>query len=308
MGLVPEELQRMAHGWRWSRRPLVPRSAEPWALESEGREFPTAWARTPAARTVRAAIQTYGLKPLVWAETAPRVHGLDVLEGLRPPLIFVSNHTSHLDTPLILCSLPPAWRDRTAVGAAADYFFDAWWRATATAIAFNAFPVERRGTGQVGETPGRLLEGGWNLMLFPEGTRSPDGWAHKFRNGVAHLATTYDVPVVPIGIRGSYAAMPRGRGWPRPGRHPISIRYGVPLRPEAGEDVSDFTERVRGAIGELLDEDATTWFGAMSRAASGATPDPAGPEIARWRRVWESTRPLPRAEPPRAWRGRNRAA
>jgi 1-acyl-sn-glycerol-3-phosphate acyltransferase len=53
----------------------------------------------------------------------------------------VSNHSSHLDAPLVLCSLPDAWRERTAVGAAADYFFDVWWRASATALVFNAFPV-----------------------------------------------------------------------------------------------------------------------------------------------------------------------
>ena len=59
-------------------------------------------ARTPLAQATRDAIQRYALKPLVWNETRVRVEGLDVLEDLRPPVIFVSNHSSHLDAPLML--------------------------------------------------------------------------------------------------------------------------------------------------------------------------------------------------------------
>ncbi len=73
-------------------------------------EWSTAWARTPLAVGVRAAIQAAGLKPLVWSEVRPQVRGSDNLVGLDGPVIFTANHSSHLDAPLILCSLPPAWR------------------------------------------------------------------------------------------------------------------------------------------------------------------------------------------------------
>ena len=109
MALV-REVRDVASGWRWGKRPLVPRSAEPFALRKESREFPTSWARTPLAQATRDAIQRYALKPLVWNETRVRVEGLDVLADLQPPVIFVSNHSSHLDAPLMLCSLPPALR------------------------------------------------------------------------------------------------------------------------------------------------------------------------------------------------------
>ena len=106
------EVREAASGWRWGKRPLVPRSAEPFALREESREFPTSWARSPLAQAMRDGIHRYALKPLVWSETRVRVEGLDVLEDLRPPVLFVSNHSSHLDAPLMLCSLPPAWRER----------------------------------------------------------------------------------------------------------------------------------------------------------------------------------------------------
>ena len=74
------------------------------------------------------------------------VEGTEYLDGVRGPVVFVANHSSHLDTPLILGSLPERFADRVAVGAAADYFFDARWRAALTALFFNAFPVERYGS------------------------------------------------------------------------------------------------------------------------------------------------------------------
>jgi 1-acyl-sn-glycerol-3-phosphate acyltransferase len=296
-----EEARTVARGWRWGRRPLVPRSAEPWAPRPEPREFPTGWARTEAGRAARDLIQRFVLRPLVWSQTEPRVYGLEHLDGIRGPVVFVSNHSSHLDAPLILCSLPTRWRRHTAVGAAADYFFDVWWRAAGTAMAFNAFPVERSGGRKLSETPWRLLRQGWSIVVFPEGTRSDDGWVGRFRPGAARLCIGAGVPAVPVAIRGSYAAMPRGRGWPHPGRYPISVRFGAPVWPGEGENARAFSERLADAVAGLWDEDRTTWWESRRRAADRRTPRPEGPSGPRWIRVWEATRPLPRPRRPHVW-------
>lgn len=300
MSLV-SELRQVARGWRWTRRSLTPRSAEPWTPEPEPREFPTAWARTTAGCVAREAVQRWGLKPLVWRETRPQVHGLDRLEGLHGPVLFVANHSSHLDAPLVLCSLPLRWRERTAVGAAADYFFDARWRAAATAIAFNAFPVERRGGRRDTSTAQRLIDDGWNLLLFPEGTRSPDGWMRGFRHGAARLSLDRGVPVVPIAIRGSHAAMPRGRSWPVPGRPTVTVHLGPAVHAEPGERPRDLTRRLAQAVGRLWHEEDATWWSSLSQDPDELTA-PAGPPAANWRRRWESARPLPPTELPRVWR------
>jgi 1-acyl-sn-glycerol-3-phosphate acyltransferase len=297
-----DEVRTVARGWRWGRRPLIPRSAEPYAPPREPREFPTAWARGPTARAARKAIHRFALRPLVWSETTPRIHGLDNLEALRGPVVFVSNHSSHLDAPLILCSLPKRWRDRTAVGAAADYFFDVWWRAAGTALIFNAFPVERSGGRRLSQTPWQMLEEGWSIVVFPEGTRSRDGWVGRFRPGAARLCVGAKVPAVPVAIRGSFAAMPRGRGWPHPGRYPVSVRYGAPLFPEEGEPTRSFLDRLSAAVASLWEEDREDWWRARLRAARGETAPPSGPSGPRWLRVWEASRPLPRPRMrPRVW-------
>jgi 1-acyl-sn-glycerol-3-phosphate acyltransferase len=294
------ELRQVARGWRWGRRPLVPRSAEAFIPASSPTVFPTAWSRTRSARALREVAQKGGLEPLFRSQVRTRVYGLDQLRNIESPVIFVANHSSHLDTPLILLSLPNEWRRKTAVAAAADYFFDKWWRAVGSAIVFNAFPIDRRG-GSLAATPGEVLDDGWSLVIYPEGTRTQDGWTGRFQAGAAYLAVQHQVPIVPIAVRGTFAAMPRGQHWPGRGRRQLMIRYGAPLHPGVDETARAFAPRIRHAVAALLDEERSTWWDARRRAAAGATPDPAGPPVASWRRVWAQTEPLEVDARRRAW-------
>ncbi|CAI9404495.1 lysophospholipid acyltransferase family protein [Nocardioides sp. T2.26MG-1] len=299
-----DDVRLVARGWRWGRRAQVPRSAEQWVPPARSTVFRTDWSRRRPAMAAREVAQKAGLEPLFRSQVRTRVEGLDVLERTSGPVIFVANHASHLDTPLILLSLPDAWRRRTAVAAAADYFFDTWWRAVGSSLLFNTFPIDRRG-GAMAATPGEVLADGWSLVIYPEGTRSTDGWVGRFRMGAAFLAKEYGVPIVPVAHRGTFAAMPRGQGWPAPGRRQLTIRFGEPLVAGPDENVRDFAGRVKDAVAVLLDEDGTTWWEARRRAAAGSTPDATGPKVAQWRRVWEQTE-SPRADAParrlHAWR------
>jgi 1-acyl-sn-glycerol-3-phosphate acyltransferase len=296
------DLREISRGWRWTRRPLPPHSAEPHHTFSEPREFPTDWARSRPARAAREVILRAGLTPLVRHETSMQVDGLDVFDDLDGPVIIVANHSSHLDTALLLTTLPVKWQRKVTVGAAADYFFDAWWRAIGSALAFATFPIERHGQG-LSDTPAKLIEAGWSILMFPEGTRSPDGWTRRFRPGAAALARTYGLPILPVAISGSYAAMPRGRNWPKPGKPPVHVRYGPPLRPQPDENTLSLNGRVADAIAALLDEANTDWYAAARRAAAGETPPSSGPTVAGWRRVWEaSAGPQQRSDRTKAWR------
>lgn len=299
---LADEVRELARGFRWGRRPVVPRSAEPYAPPKESRTFPTAWARTPAAGVAREAILRFGLKPIVWNETSPAIFGLDNLDGLEPPVMFISNHTSHLDASLIMTSLPDKWREKTAVAAAKDYFFDVWWRSAFTALVYAGFPIERGGGERATDTARELVRDGWNLVVFPEGTRSTDGWVKRFRHGASRLCIELGMPCVPIAIVGAYAAMPKGRSWPKPGRQPISVRYGRALRPEEGDTHQVFSLRMQHAVAELFDEDRTTWWEALRRSKRGETPKLSGPRGPTWLRVWEGSRPMPRRGEPRTWR------
>ncbi len=289
------DVRQMKQGWRWGRRPQVPRSAEPWVPDRRSSVYRSDWSRRRPAIAAREVAQKGGLEPVFRSQVRTRVHGLDLLARTEGPAIFVANHASHLDTPLVLLSLPDEWRRRTAVAAAADYFFDTWWRALGSSVLFNTFPIDRRG-GAMATTPGEVLGEGWSLLIFPEGTRSPDGWTGQFRMGAAYLSHLHDVPVVPVAHRGTFAAMPRGQSWPGRGRRQLTIRFGEAVRPHDGESVRDYGARIKDAVAALLDEDRTDWYAARRRSASGQTPDPSGPEVAQWRRIWEQTTSPPSEE------------
>jgi 1-acyl-sn-glycerol-3-phosphate acyltransferase len=217
-------------------------------------------------------------------------------------VIFYSNHSSHLDATLIMSTLPDRWQRRTAVGAARDYFFDVWWRQIFTALVYAAFPIDRGRGGQGAIDKAReLVRDGWSIVVFPEGTRSKDGHMQRFRHGAARLAIELGVNLVPIAIVGAAQAMPKGRWWPRKGRPPVTIRYGREIVPEEGESHQALSLRMQQAVGELFDEDRTTWYEAVVRATKGTTPSLAGPSGPDWVRTWEGTRPVRRQGEPSAW-------
>jgi 1-acyl-sn-glycerol-3-phosphate acyltransferase len=192
--------------------------------------------------------------------TRRRVAGREHLERVTGPVVFVANHNSHMDTPAILRALPSRWRRRTAVAAAADYFYKTRRTALSVSLAFGTVPLDRNSGAGVG--PGqtshldRLIGGGGSLLIFAEGTRSRDGRVGRLRTGAAALAAEHHLPIVPIYVSGTGVAMPRGHRWMvfkngRPGpRHPLEIRFGKAIVPRAGERRSEVMERVRLFLAE----------------------------------------------------------
>ena len=193
------------------------------------------------------------LKPLIWRLATVTVLGREHLKGLARPFVVVSNHSSHLDAPLIFGALPRKLSRYVAAGAAADYFFDVWWRKGLTALFFNAFPVDRNGLRGRRGLATSLLDDGVPLLLFPEGTRSRTGEMGNFKPGAAALCISRDVPCLPIAIVGASEAMPHGRNWPERGRPPIYVTFGEPMRAEDGETVSQFSERIAKEVRSLVD-------------------------------------------------------
>jgi 1-acyl-sn-glycerol-3-phosphate acyltransferase len=307
MNRLRDEIRLLRHGRDWRGRARSPRLAQhSTELADNGDDFPTGWARTAAAGVLRTALQQGVLKPVTWSQTRPVVHGREYLDGVRGPAIFIANHSSHLDTPLILGSLPQRITKKLAVGAAADYFFDTRALAAVTTLLFNAFPVERRGSRRSRSLAAELVDDGWSLLLYPEGGRTVDGWLTAFKLGAAQLCAMKAVPAVPIALRGTFAAMPRGQRWPRPGRPRVTVRIGRPLHIAADETVPEFRTRLVRAVATLWAEDDIGWYRALRAAADDSLALPTGVrsvlpttssgqpadgrDMAPWRRVWEASR------------------
>jgi 1-acyl-sn-glycerol-3-phosphate acyltransferase len=191
------------------------------------------------------------LKSVVWSITRVSVRGHEALKGVKGAYIVVANHSSHLDAPLIMCGLPRRLGRYLAAGAAADYFFDIWWRRILTALFFNAFPIDRTGTAQKQGVSKKLLARGVPLLVFPEGTRSKTGEMAPFKAGAAALSLSCDVPCVPVALVGASLAMPRGRNWPLPGRPPVAVIFGEPMLGRPGETPDEFSRRIAHEVRRL---------------------------------------------------------
>jgi long-chain acyl-CoA synthetase len=141
-------------------------------------------------------------------------------------------------------------RKRTAVAAAADYFFRSHGMATFASLALGAFPFHREGPISASLAAcGDLVDDGYSVLIFPEGTRSVDGQMAPFKAGIGLLARELGIPTVPIHIRGLHAILPKGRNIPRPG--PVEIRIGQPLRVDPALDVTEATALLEDALRQL---------------------------------------------------------
>jgi 1-acyl-sn-glycerol-3-phosphate acyltransferase len=219
------------------------------------------------------------------------VKGVDRLADLMrlddaPPVIFAPNHHSHVDTGLMIRSIPMCWRRELVVAAAADYFFDKQWKAAISALTLNAIPIDREVTGRKSSDLFRdLVADGHSLLIYPEGGRSPDGWGQEFKGGAAYLSARTGAPVVPVFIDGTGAIFGKGMKRPKPGR--TRVIFGAPLRPAEGENTRRFNSRIEAAVTRLGDEAITDYWTATKRAANGTNPKLTGPEFNGWRRQWE---------------------
>jgi len=250
-----------------------------------GVDYDTSWARRYPARLARAIVLDDISRPIARLALSPRVIGLEHLDPIEGPMILAANHASHLDTGLLLSSLPARLRNHTVVAAAADYFFDRRWKAALWSFGIAAIPMERsRVNRRSADLAARLIEDGWSLIIFPEGGRSSDGWGQEFKGGAAYLAKRCSVPVVPVHIRGTRAVLAKSSSRLRPGS--TEIRLGDALSPQAGEDARKFAARIEHAVAALADEAESDWWSARRRAAAGTTPPFRGPEASPWRREW----------------------
>jgi long-chain acyl-CoA synthetase len=211
--------------------------------------IPPDWPYSPLAVAVRSCVQKplFGLLDLL---IQTEISGLERLDLLDRPVLFVANHTSHLDTLVLLRALPARHRRRIAVAAAQDYFFSHALGGVLVGLGVGAFPLARSADVRpVLDHCARLRGRGWSLLFYPEGTRSTTGMIGPFKRGVAVIALKLGLSVVPIRTRGLFELMPKGRTLPRPGR--VSVRFGAPLDFEPTVPIETVTATITAALHAL---------------------------------------------------------
>jgi 1-acyl-sn-glycerol-3-phosphate acyltransferase len=158
------------------------------------------------------------------------VQGLENLPAQKS-FIIAANHSSLLDFPLILTSMPFTKIHEVFAPAARDYFYSTVYRKMLVETLFNTFPFERMGDFMKGlKICEALLKDNRSIILFPEGTREREEGIQSFKPGLGSLALHLNVPIVPVYIKGAGKAMPKGAKFPVPAK--ISVSFGGPIYPD----------------------------------------------------------------------------
>jgi long-chain acyl-CoA synthetase len=226
-------------------------------------DFP-GWNRTAPVALVRRLSQATWILPIARVFAHLRVSGLEHLRDLEGPVIFASNHQSHLDTPVILAALPGRWRARVAPAMqkeffTAHFFPDGHGRRERlmngalyylAAFYFNGFPLPQReaGTRQTLQYIGELTADGWSILIFPEGLRSESGAIQPFRGGIGMMAARLELPVVPVRLEGVDRVLHMRWRMARPG--PVHVHFGRPMRLR-GDDYAALAAQVEHAVRSL---------------------------------------------------------
>ncbi|HET9319967.1 MAG TPA: 1-acyl-sn-glycerol-3-phosphate acyltransferase, partial [Bryobacteraceae bacterium] len=220
------------------------------------------WSRRFPVRALRFLALQLLVIPLFRGFLTLEVEGIQNLAGIQPPVLFASNHQSHLDTPAIFAALPRRWRYRVAPAMSQDYF-RAWLepggfpfkeRMTAmleyflTTTLFNAYPLPQRmaGVRRALKYTGELIGTGYCPLVFPEGKRTADGTLSPFKSGIGLMATRLHAPVVPIHLSGLFEIYSIHDSWPRRGT--VRVKIGAPLNLEQEHDEESATRAIEEAI------------------------------------------------------------
>jgi 1-acyl-sn-glycerol-3-phosphate acyltransferase len=171
--------------------------------------------------------------------------GLDRLDR-GTPCVFMSNHQSFLDGPLLMTVL-----DRPARVIVKRFVFRV--PVLGLGMRFAGYvPLDKEGAGagriSIATAAGLIRDRGYSFLIFPEGTRSWDGKMLPLRRGGFFLALQAGTPVVPVTIMGTHELMPRGTWRIRRGRIAIIFHDQVPTTGLSLDDLPDLMEKVRQAI------------------------------------------------------------
>ena len=179
------------------------------------------------------------------------------------PVILAGNHASFLDPPLIGSALP---RDINYLARESLFRFPI---VGAVLRSWNCVPVDRDGGGGAGlKAILNRLEKGGGIILFPEGTRTPDGGLQPARSGIGLTVIKSNAPVVPVRVFGTYEAFNRSMKFPRP--HRVMVKYGQSMMFETLRAEAATCSRAR--LKEIYQEVANEIMAEIARLEPGEDP------------------------------------
>lgn len=206
-----------------------------------------------AREDVDARTRWFGRRVVELLDVRLTTTGAEQVPGGRA-YVYMSNHQSHLDIPMLYASLPsPTIR----MLAKTELFrIPVWGRGLRGAEFVEVDRSNHASARRSIEHAARLIRDGVSIYLAPEGTRSRDGRIGPLKKGGFHLALGTGAPIVPVAIRGTIDILPRGGKVMQTGR-PVHVTIGAPID-VAGRDVPGLMAEVRDFLVKNVENQAST--------------------------------------------------
>jgi 1-acyl-sn-glycerol-3-phosphate acyltransferase len=173
------------------------------------------------------------------------VSGLDRFDP-RSTCVFMPNHLSLLDGPLMILLIPQ--KARVIMKKKVFRLPIVGW----AMLHIGCVPVDRKGGNEgrrsIDKASRLMRERGYSFLIFPEGTRSLDGNLQALRRGGFFLAIQGGASIVPVTIKGSLELMPKGRFRARPGKIGVIFHDPISVGGCTAGDIPDLVARVHAAI------------------------------------------------------------
>ncbi len=230
------------------------------------RRYPFAeWAYGFPATWIRLAALYLFILPAARLLGSPRARGKAHLRHLRSPVLFVSNHITQTDAGLILAALPFRFKRKLAIAMRGELLSELryppdglgrlrewiwkieWWLVTCF---FNVFPLPQEGGFRKSFAfAGQAVDRGYNVLVFPEGSRTKDGRMKPFMRGTGLLAEGLNIQIVPVKIDGLFELKARHKHVAWPGQ--ISVTFGEPVTYQSGADLDFITRDLETRVARL---------------------------------------------------------
>ena len=238
----------------------VGKQVAPYPYPTWSHHFPVTWIRVLLFYTI--------ILPITHMMSRMRAEGLDSLESLNEPVLFISNHVTLGDHALILAALPFRLRHRLAIAMEGERLRE-WlhprgatgWFMTLRSIAeyilvttfFHVFPLPKKsGFRRSFAYAGESVERGFSLLVFPEGRRAPRGQMQmsRFKGGIGLLAAELGIPVVPVKLNGLYELKRRRQYFAPKGM--VSVRFGPAVRFDRSWESGAIAEELERIMSDKL--------------------------------------------------------
>lgn len=211
------------------------------------------WPRSKLVQLIRPFFQELFIL-VVRPRLTLKVTGIENLESINSPVLFMPNHLTLFDSLALIWALPLRFRSSISFAAGEDVLYEKYKHfATLVELAFNSFPLPRKESGDIQfglSNIGQMLDSGYSVVIYPEGKMSESGQLQPLKDGAGLVAVTMGAPVVPVKLKNVRELVGYNKMYPHTSGQ-IEVVFGKPLYIDPKSSIEEAKKIIKQALEQL---------------------------------------------------------